>query len=371
MALFKFEIPNPRPDMSQGGFVGQVTLRPGSSKSLVGVQASLGSGDGTFNLTTGEVDPLLDFDDLGFDLNWHFRPEDLSLTYSNGSAVTSFYDYSYSNARLTSSNGPAYRTGATNNSSEALQFQDAQSQTTANHLEDDTGNFSFDGDQDLTLACYIDDVDTSSNHFPIFGSKSQSGTYTGLYGKWFFGHILRNDNNASVSNGNVDIGDDQVRVVTIENNSATQNRVHDYVNGTVNNINNDPMTIASGHTQTFDLIGSTYRYYRSTDTWSSMDGMMGEFMCFNGKLDTDARQKVEGYLAHKYGAEGNLPSAHPYKSTDPTVNPGTFLITTQTLGTSYFTQQSLSGVTGKYYKLNLFMPKAQNPSNLVLVVETS
>ena len=29
-------------------------------------------------------------------------------------------------------------------------------------------------------------------------------------------------------------------------------------------------------------------------------------------------EKAEGYLAHKWGLEGNLVSSHPYKSTPPT-----------------------------------------------------
>jgi hypothetical protein len=33
---------------------------------------------------------------------------------------------------------------------------------------------------------------------------------------------------------------------------------------------------------------------------------------------TDDRQRIEGYLAHKWGLTANLPSDHPYKSTAPT-----------------------------------------------------
>jgi hypothetical protein len=34
--------------------------------------------------------------------------------------------------------------------------------------------------------------------------------------------------------------------------------------------------------------------------------------------DTTERQKLEGYLAHKWGLEANLPNDHPYKTTGPT-----------------------------------------------------
>ena len=35
--------------------------------------------------------------------------------------------------------------------------------------------------------------------------------------------------------------------------------------------------------------------------------------------DTTDRQLVEGYLAWRWGLEGNLPAGHPYKSAAPTV----------------------------------------------------
>lgn len=40
---------------------------------------------------------------------------------------------------------------------------------------------------------------------------------------------------------------------------------------------------------------------------------------FHTSNDTNQRQKVEGYLAHKYGLESGLASDHPYKANQPTV----------------------------------------------------
>ena len=39
---------------------------------------------------------------------------------------------------------------------------------------------------------------------------------------------------------------------------------------------------------------------------------MGEFIVLNS-TDLEDRQKLEGYLAHKWGLSHNLPTAHPYK----------------------------------------------------------
>ena len=42
-------------------------------------------------------------------------------------------------------------------------------------------------------------------------------------------------------------------------------------------------------------------------------GHFAEIIAFNSKLPDATRQKVEGYLAHKWGLVGNLPSNHPYR----------------------------------------------------------
>ena len=48
-------------------------------------------------------------------------------------------------------------------------------------------------------------------------------------------------------------------------------------------------------------------------------GPFGEFIGTATKWDDATRQKVEGYLAWKWGVEANLPVGHPYKDSRPTV----------------------------------------------------
>jgi len=48
------------------------------------------------------------------------------------------------------------------------------------------------------------------------------------------------------------------------------------------------------------------------------DGYLGEVIVAPTNYGTDDRQKLEGYLAHKWGITANLPSDHPYKSNPPT-----------------------------------------------------
>ena len=48
-------------------------------------------------------------------------------------------------------------------------------------------------------------------------------------------------------------------------------------------------------------------------------GTMAEAIFISGILSTTDRQRLEGYLAWKWGLVANLPSGHPFKNTPPTV----------------------------------------------------
>lgn len=47
-------------------------------------------------------------------------------------------------------------------------------------------------------------------------------------------------------------------------------------------------------------------------------GWIGDCIIYSGVLSQGDREKLEGYLAHKWGLNGSLPSGHPYKSAPPT-----------------------------------------------------
>jgi hypothetical protein len=49
----------------------------------------------------------------------------------------------------------------------------------------------------------------------------------------------------------------------------------------------------------------------------SYNGKMAEIIISNYSWDTSERQKIEGYLAHKWGLQANLPNDHPYKNSAP------------------------------------------------------
>jgi hypothetical protein len=50
-----------------------------------------------------------------------------------------------------------------------------------------------------------------------------------------------------------------------------------------------------------------------------LTGGLTELVIVSGITTTDTRQRIEGYLAHKWNLAANLPADHPYKSVAPTV----------------------------------------------------
>ena len=60
--------------------------------------------------------------------------------------------------------------------------------------------------------------------------------------------------------------------------------------------------------------GIGYRFSSSTTFW---DGQLWEIIVAPSYLSLDVTQRIEGYLAHKWGLGANLPNDHPYKTVGP------------------------------------------------------
>ena len=59
--------------------------------------------------------------------------------------------------------------------------------------------------------------------------------------------------------------------------------------------------------------------YLAAPTLAGWSGNCSEVIIGDSALSTDNRQKLEGYLAWKWGLQADLPVGHPYKNTPPTV----------------------------------------------------
>ena len=55
--------------------------------------------------------------------------------------------------------------------------------------------------------------------------------------------------------------------------------------------------------------------YEAEIDW--LDGQIAELIVCSGALSSEDREKMEGYLAHKWGLAASLPAEHPYKSAPP------------------------------------------------------
>ena len=64
--------------------------------------------------------------------------------------------------------------------------------------------------------------------------------------------------------------------------------------------------------------GNTFATTAKIDDFGKCSDEMGELIVINGSLTDENRQKIEGYLAHKWGLEANLPVSHPYYTNPPT-----------------------------------------------------
>lgn len=58
--------------------------------------------------------------------------------------------------------------------------------------------------------------------------------------------------------------------------------------------------------------------YDRNNTNRGIQGNICEIVAFSSPINTANRQRVEGYLAHRWGTTGSLPSGHPYKASAPT-----------------------------------------------------
>lgn len=75
---------------------------------------------------------------------------------------------------------------------------------------------------------------------------------------------------------------------------------------------------AGSNATTTAITAGDIGYLGRGDTGGYLQGNLAEVMIFNSALSTGDREKIEGYLADKYGVRANLPGGHTYKSSLPT-----------------------------------------------------
>jgi hypothetical protein len=96
------------------------------------------------------------------------------------------------------------------------------------------------------------------------------------------------------------------RVMTMVCNRAAGNTTV-YTNGTLNTTKNFTPDTTTNLTSGFQMLIGNY----NAAGWS-LDGDICELIFYTTALSRDQRQKIEGYLAWKWGLQDSLPSTHPW-----------------------------------------------------------
>lgn len=119
---------------------------------------------------------------------------------------------------------------------------------------------------------------------------------------------------------------------------ATASRVssncNGFVNGTASTTTNTTNTGSISNSDVLD-VGA-----RAASGAGAVTGDIAEVLVGGATLTTANREKIEGYLAWKYGLQGNLPSDHTYRFHKPKIEP---IVWTGNVSTSLDTAGNWSG----------------------------
>jgi hypothetical protein len=92
------------------------------------------------------------------------------------------------------------------------------------------------------------------------------------------------------------------------------------VSSTCNGFVNGSAMTTTGTTNTGSISNSSvFDIGAAAVGGQTMTGDIAEILVGGATLTDTNRQLIEGYLAHRYGLSGNLPSDHPYKNFAPTI----------------------------------------------------
>lgn len=236
---------------------------------------------------------------LGASLALWLDANDASTITLNGSTVSQWNDKS-GNARhanqAVAANQPAYTTAGLNGNN-VLTFDGVNDffELSTGILLDD--NFTHVHSVFVRATTGRHTVDVGRTTTPIgYGNwwYTDNVLYSNLRGSGFMTH------GSSTATGTFING-------LVRNNSGTQA----YRNGTAFGT---PQGAAVTGNVTLNAVGRAQGSIAATH-----NGPMAEVIVGRSDLSTDDRQKIEGYIAWKWGLQANLPVGHPYKDAPPTV----------------------------------------------------
>jgi hypothetical protein len=219
-----------------------------------------------------------------------FDPSDAATVTLNGSTISQINDKSGNDnhaAQSNSSNQPAYTVGGLNGKN-VIQF------SAARYLSFTSYTFKAD----TTFYGIMNRVSVGVNTF-AFGSTGTSLVFpfwalvTGAM------NVSYNDS-AQLTFGNISTG---THIISTKREDADKTRL--YVNGTESGTGQNNLALSGSINQMGRINTTTITHF------------LGELILLPVAHNLADRQKMEGYLAYKWGLQANLPTDHPYKNKPP------------------------------------------------------
>jgi hypothetical protein len=159
------------------------------------------------------------------------------------------------------------------------------------------------GEMSLFIAGEVNSLATSGGYFPIIG---QNTFYISTY---ILGQVLARFGSAGQFSSSAGIVSNGDKVLLGFTSSVSASNQEVFLNGT--SVASQSVTSSLSVASSFYIHGFTSNGY---------DNELGEIVMVAGNtLSTSDRQKIEGYLAHKWGMDSNLDSSHPYALSAPTI----------------------------------------------------
>ena len=152
-----------------------------------------------------------------------------------------------------------------------------------------TGRYIWNANQECSTGT------TTSGRFNLFNASTTGGACTGAGGGFTIDVSI--DNTATLISSISTTGSEQWKLLK---------------NGT----EWDSATITSVFTGVNSSLGSV----NAADGSAPYDGVIYEVIHLASYASPDTRQRIEGYLAWKWGLTANLPAGHPYKTIPPTTS---------------------------------------------------
>ena len=190
-------------------------------------------------------------------------------------------------------------------------------------FKQNVANFSAAGD--FTLASAFEFLGTTNNWDMIAGWRSAANSSGGAAGSPILQGMSQSQ---EIGYHNTDQVDTRIKVdvtTRLGKKLATISR-----SGGINGNNGAATVTSTGYSQATYDTNATQSFHSQAATGFQIGGRqqsatdygdkyISEVVGCNTKLSTEDRQKLEGYLAWKWGLEADLPADHPYKSAPPTV----------------------------------------------------